>query len=194
MPLFKKKLIEPELSQYNFKKKYPNYSYGLYSYGVPEVFDWKEGSTLKIGVCCSISSYFKIYLGGHHRVDWVSSYPFPAFTEEAKDITGFGGTNGDVIIGSDVWIAANVTILSGVTIGHGAVIANGSVITKDVTPYEIVGGNPAKHIRYRFEQSIIDKLLKIAWWEWNEKEIRKVAIKLSSNDIQGFIDYVEKKG
>ena len=188
MALFKKKLIEPELSQVTFKDKYPTYHYGNYSYGVPEVFDWREGTTLSIGAYCSISSNVKIYLGGHHRIDWVSSYPFTAFFNEAKDISDFGGSNGDVIIGSDVWIAANVTILSGVHVGHGAVIANGAVVTKDVQAYEVVGGNPAKHIRFRFEAPIVKALLSIAWWEWPESKIRHYVKRLSSNDIQSFIE------
>jgi len=81
-------------------------------------------------------------------------------------------SKGDIIIGSDVWIGASSTIVSGVKIGHGAVIAANSVVTKDVLPYSIVAGNPAKHIKFRFEESKIAKLLSLAWWEWGPSEIR----------------------
>jgi len=191
--LFKKKLLEPERTQEYFKDKYPNYKIGKNTYGVPIVFDWHENSTLKIGNYCSISANVKIYLGGHHRMDWISTYPFPAFFKEFKHIQGFGGTNGDVIIGSDVCIYANVTILSGVHIGNGAVIANGSVVVNNVADYEIVGGNPAKHIRYRFESSIIDKLLKISWWNLSESEVFKIAPILMTNNINNLIKYLETK-
>ena len=192
MKLFKKKQPkEPYLSQEIFNKKYPNYSFGKYTYGVPEVFDWNENSTLKIGNFCSISSNVKIYLGGHHRTDWISTYPFPAFFDSSNHINDYGGTNGDVIIGSDVWIAANVTILSGVTIGHGAVLANSSVITKDVDNYQIVGGNPAKHIKYRFNEEIRNILLSIAWWKWDEEKIIQQQELLCSSNLDKLIEYTQ---
>jgi len=193
MGLFKKKLEEPQRTQVMFKEKYPNYELGAFTYGIPEVYDWREGTTLKIGAYCSISSNVKIYLGGHHRTDWVSSYPFPAFFQSAKEIEGFGGTNGDVIIGSDVWICANVTILSGVNIGHGAVIANGSIVTKDVQPYEIVGGNPAKHIRFRFKEETRERLLANPWWQLQEEEINKITKYLASPDVEALLEYMENR-
>lgn len=193
MKLFKKNVPEPFKSQNNFKKKYPNHIIGNHSYGIPQIYDWNEGSSLQIGKYCSISENVKIYLGGHHRTDWITTYPFPAFFERAEHIKNYGGTNGDVIIGSDVWIAANVIILSGTTIGHGAVIANGSVVTKSVQPYEIVGGNPTKHIRYRFEQEVIEKLLSLSWWDWEDKEILEISDILCSHDIQSLIDYSKER-
>jgi len=190
MKLFKKKqLLEPEYSQKKFKKKFPQYSYGKGTYGIPSIYDWKEGSTLSIGSYCSISKNVEIYLGGHHRSDWISTYPFPAFHKLKTEISNYGGTNGDIVIGSDVWICANVTILSGITIGDGAVIANGAVVTRNVSPYEIVGGNPAKHIRYRFDKDVRDSLLKIRWWEWDEIEIINNSHILCSQDIQDLIAY-----
>lgn len=189
MKIFKKTLSEPLNSQNIFRKKYPNYIIGKSTYGVPRVHDWNEGSTLQIGSYCSISDNVQIYLGGHHRSDWITTYPFPAFYEKAKHIKDYGGTNGDVIIGSDVWIAANVIILSGVTIGHGAVIANGSIVTKNIAPYEIVGGDPAKHIRYRFTPEIITLLLSLSWWELDETEILEIASILCSQDIQKLVEY-----
>ncbi|MCX6052189.1 MAG: CatB-related O-acetyltransferase [Campylobacterales bacterium] len=189
----KNKIQEPLKSQKKFKSKYENYTIGKNSYGVPEVYDWNEGSTLKIGSYCSISSNVKIYLGGHHRTDWISTYPFPAFFNSAKKIQDFGGTNGDVEIGSDVWICSNVIILSGVKIGDGAVIANGALVTKDVSDYEIVGGNPAKHIRYRFDQQTIKLLQSIAWWKWEEDEILKIVDIICSTNIEQLIEYSEQR-
>jgi acetyltransferase-like isoleucine patch superfamily enzyme len=105
----------------------------------------------------------------NHRVDWISTYPFPAFTDkfpEAKGIEQFVTTKGDVTIGNDVWIGQHVTILSGVTIGDGAVIGAHSVVGKSIPPYAIAVGNPARVIRYRFDEKTIEMLLKIQWWNW----------------------------
>ena len=133
--------------QEKFKKRYPNYKIGTASYGMPIVHDNNEGSTLKIGAYCSIASNVQIFLGGQHQSNWVSNYPFPFFfAMQAKYREKYikEGSRGDVIIGSDVWLCANSIILSGVTIGHGAVIANGAVISRDVEPYAVMAGNPAK--------------------------------------------------
>ena len=92
-----------------------------------------------------------------------------------------------MVIGNDVWIADNVTIMSGVHIGDGAVIANNSHVCKDVAPYTIVGGNPAKLIKKRFKEEQIEKLMEIKWWDWTDEEINKVAPALCNPDIDGFI-------
>ncbi len=173
-----------------FTEKYPNYSIGIGTYGLPLVHDWDEGSTLRIGSFCSIASNVQIFLGGHHRTDWVTTFPFPAFLPDS-DIKDYGGTNGDVTIGSDVWTCANVIILSGVTVGHGAVLANGAVITKDVEPYSIVGGNPAKHIKYRFDADTRQRLLATTWWNLPENTISQNIHTLCSNDINAFLELIE---
>ena len=179
--------------QDRFLKKYPNYEIGSGSYGIPIVHDWHEGTTLVIGNYCSIANNVQILLGGHHRTDWVSTYPFPAYVPQASHIKNYGGTNGDVIIGSDVWLCANCIILSGVTIGHGSVITNGAVVTKDVEPYSIVGGNPAKHIKYRFEEKIRADLLKTQWWNWPTEEIHSITDIFCSDDIQNFLEYARSR-
>jgi len=176
-----------------FLKKYPDYKVGDGTYGIPIVRDWNEGSTLEIGSYCSISWNVKIYLGGLHRTDWVSQYPFPAYWPPANDIKNYGGTKGDVLIGSDVWVCENAIILSGVSIGHGAVIANSAVVTKDVQPYEIVGGNPAKHIRYRFEKEIREKLLATKWWDWPVEEVLGISEMLCSQHITRLLEYAEQR-
>lgn len=179
--------------QERFRRRYPNYEIGLGTYGMPQVHDWNEGSTLRIGSYCSIADNVQIFLGGQHRIDWVSSYPFPAYVPEAAHIKDFGGTRGDVVIGSDVWLCSNCTILSGVTIGHGAVVASGAVVSRDVQPYAVVAGNPARQIRWRFPEPTRSALLHSAWWEWPEAEIRQIVSKLCSNDIETFLAYADSR-
>ena len=102
---------------------------------------------LEVGNFCSIATNVKIYLGGNHRTDWVTTYPFghrELDTFNAFNGIGHPSTKGDVIIGNDVWIGDNVTIMSGVNIGDGVVIANNSHVVKNVKPYSLVGGNPCK--------------------------------------------------
>ena len=98
--------------QEKFRARYPTYQIGIGTSGMPEVFDWHEGSTLSIGAYCSISSDVRILLGGGHRIDWASSYPFPAFLEEARPISDYSKTRGYINIGSDVWLGMGCTILS----------------------------------------------------------------------------------
>jgi acetyltransferase-like isoleucine patch superfamily enzyme len=180
-------------AQMKFRKRYPDYMIGTGSYGMPIVHDWNEGTTLVIGSYCSIADEVHIFLGGQHRIDWVSSYPFPAFIEEAREIEGYVGTRGDVVIGNDVWLASGCTILSGVTIGDGAVVVARAVVSRDVAPYSIVAGNPAKHVRYRFDQEIREALLASAWWTWPESELRHIASLLCSNDLRAFLAYAEAR-
>lgn len=175
--------------QEKFKKKYPSYQLGKGTYGMPIVHDDREGTTLRIGAYCSIAGGVQIFLGNQHRTDWVSSYPFPAFFKEAAHITDFGVSRGNVTIGSDVWLCANCTILSGVTIGHGAVIGTGSIVTKDVEPYSIVAGNPAKHVRWRFAEKTRLALLDTAWWDWQSAEIAEAIELLCSDNIDNFLAY-----
>lgn len=164
-------------------------SIGKYTYGKPNVYSWGEDAKIIIGNFCSIAKC-DIYLGGNHRTDWVTTYPFGHIN--AKKFNTFNGighpsTNGDVIIGNDVWISNNVTIMSGVTIGDGAVIANNSHVVKNVEPYSIIGGNPAKLIKYRFTKEQIEQLLEIKWWYWDDAKINKYAPLLCNNNIDEFI-------
>jgi len=112
--------------------------------------------------------------------------------EEGKEITGHPKTKGDVIIGSDVWIGTESLILSGVTIGDGAVIGARAVVAKDVPPFSVVVGNPAKIIKKRFDDQTIEKLLDIKWWLWPDSRISKAIPLLLSDDISKFIDYAEE--
>ena len=171
----------------------PNYEIGGGTYGMPQVSDLQEGSTLRIGCYTSIASGVQILLGGLHRLDWVTTYPFPAFVDDLAHIKDYGGTRGDVVIGSDCWICTDALILSGVTIGHGAVVAAGAVVTRDVPPYAVVGGNPARFIRWRFPEATCQALLAIAWWDWPEAEILAAGKRLCSADIDGFIAYARAR-
>lgn len=176
-----------------FYRRYPGYQVGVGTYGTPRVYDWHEGATLKIGSYCSISFNVQIFLGGHHHTDWISTYPFSAFLEEVEPIPDTGFSKGDVTIGSDVWLCANAVILSGVTIGHGAVVANSAVVTKNVEPYSIVGGNPAKHIGYRFDVETRQRLLASAWWDWEESEVREMYSLLNSDRLNDFWQYLQQR-
>lgn len=143
---------------------------GDFTYGVPIVHSWGDDGNLSIGKFCSIGGNVQIYLGGEHHTDWCTTYPFNALLPEIwGDIDGgIAETKGDVIIGNDVWIASDVTILSGVTIGDGAVIANGAIVTKNVMPYDVVGGVPARQIRGRWTAAGVYSL---KWWDWPLEKI-----------------------
>jgi len=189
----KKLQDKPDRSKNKFNKQYPRYKIGSNCYGVPHVKHPHPDAILTIGNYCSIAKNVEIFLGGNHRIDWVSSYPFPVFFDQAKHIRDFVTSQGNVDIGSDVWLCQNATILSGITIGHGAVIANGAMVTKDVAPYEIVGGNPAKHIRWRFDEPTREALLTSAWWNWPEDEVLSVVDLLCSDDISSFLEYAKNR-
>lgn len=175
------------------QEAYKLYEIGLWTYGSPKIYSWGESATLKIGNYCSIGDGVAIMLGGEHRTDWVTTYPFNMLWSEGAGIEGHPATKGDVVIGHDVWIGQEAYILSGVHIGNGAVIAARSVVTKDVEPYSIVGGVPAKRLRYRFSPSIIEQLQKIAWWNWPEEDIAAAIPYLLSQDIEKFILYFGSK-
>ena len=158
---------------------------GRYTYGFKNIVirQWNEGAALKIGAFCSLSTNINIFLGGNHRTDWITTFPFGHIYKDelgGEDIIGHPTTKGDVIIGNDVWIGSGVTIMSGLKIGDGAVISANACVTKDVLPYHIVGGNPAKLIKQRFDDEIIDLLLMLKWWEFSAENIKSINKILSS--------------
>ena len=176
-------------------KAMPKKSYviGDYTYGKPLVVDRTNNTQLVIGKFCSIAASCTFLLGAEHRSDWVTTYPFSALSRPeqggwtgGRSIQGHPASKGDIRIGNDVWIGTHAIILSGVTIGDGAVIAAGSVVTKDVPPYAIVGGNPAKLIRFRFDEPLRQALLRIAWWNWPVAQIETAMPLLLSPDISAF--------
>lgn len=132
---------------------------------------------LIIGKFCSIACGAKfIFTSANHSLKSLSTYPFPIFFEEwdldVTNITNAWDNKGDIIIGNDVWIGYEAIILSGVTIGDGAIIGTRAVVTKDVPPYTIVGGVPAKPIRKRFDDKTIAKLYELKWWDWPKERIK----------------------
>jgi chloramphenicol O-acetyltransferase type B len=125
------------------KEAFPQYKIGQCTYGIPEVITFGDDATLEIGSFCSIAKGVKIFLGGEHHSDWVTTYPFYRLWPGAPKFD-VSTSKGPVSIGSDVWIGTDVKIMSGVTVGHGAVIGAGSIVVQDVPPYAIVFGNPCQ--------------------------------------------------
>lgn len=136
-----------------------------------------NGDALRIGKFCSIACGAKfIFTSANHSMRSLSTYPFPIFFEEwgldVKNITSAWDNKGDIVVGNDVWIGYQAVILSGVRIGDGAVIGARAVVTKDVRPYAVVGGVPAKEIRKRFAEHTVEKLLDLRWWDWPHERIK----------------------
>lgn len=177
--------------------KNPNIIVGEYTYyddfdnvenfekNVKYHFDF-VGDKLIIGKFCMIASDVKFIMnGGNHLTDALTTYPFAIFGngwEKAMDGKSYP-RKGDINIGNDVWIGYNATIMTGVTIGDGAIIATNSTVIKDVEPYSIVAGNPAKEIKKRFSEETISKLLEIKWWNWDIERITKNIQNLTDNKI-----------
>jgi acetyltransferase-like isoleucine patch superfamily enzyme len=145
---------------------------------------------VNIGKYCSIAGGVKIMICANHDYSGFSSYPFAELkwiekTEKTRNAYG----NGQVNIGNDVWIGSGVIINSGITINDGAVVATGSIVTKDVPSYAIVGGNPAKIIKYRFDEETIKELIELKWWNFETSKIKSILPKIINNkDIKYVID------
>jgi acetyltransferase-like isoleucine patch superfamily enzyme len=171
---------------------------GAHTYGPePQIVGSKEiarGS--RIGKFCSIADNLQFITKGTHMINWVTTYPFQEMWNMNVPLYEIGGVQGvstdippasPIVIGNDVWIASNVKIKQGVTVGDGAVLATECFVTKDVPPYAVVGGNPAKIIKYRFTEEQIKALLEIKWWDWEDSKIREMVPLLVSGDINKFI-------
>ncbi|CAN5721061.1 CatB-related O-acetyltransferase [soil metagenome] len=175
----------------NRNPEYKNWTIGDYTYGSrtdsPRIVHYGEPVQLIIGRFCSFADNVTLFLGGNHRLDWVTTYPFSVFFEEGAGIEGHPQSKGDIVIGNDVWVGEGASVLSGVTIGNGAVIAAQSVVVNDVPAYGIVGGNPAKLIKFRFEPAIIQQLEALAWWNWPIDKIQKALPLLLQNDTAAFL-------
>jgi len=155
-------------------------SVGRFTYGFENISirQWNEGAALKLGAFCSLATNITIFLGGNHRTDWVTTFPFGHIYQNelgGSDILGHPSTKGDVVIGNDVWIGSGVTIMSGLKIGDGAVLSANACVVKDVPPYHIVGGNPAKSIKQRFDDDFIKLLLQLRWWDLPLEDIKNMS-------------------
>lgn len=182
-------LNETRLHLARMAKRY-GFSIGAYSYGKPKVRFPESGRKLTIGRYCSIADRVEILLGGGHRLDWASTYPFAAMRghfPEADAPEDYHASRGDVVIGHDVWLGSGCMILSGVTVGHGAVVAARAVVTRDVPPYAVVAGNPARVVRHRFPAEVAEVLVATAWWDRPKDEVSRLVPLLQGTDIAALL-------
>ncbi len=158
--------------------------------------DRDDVDKLIVGSYCSIGTGVSFIMAGNqgHRHDWISSFPF-AFMNEVPEFAdaenGYSGA-GDTVVGNDVWIGAEAMIMAGVKIGDGAVIGSRALVTKDVAPYAVVGGNPAKEIKKRFSEKEIAMLLEMQWWNWDLSILKGAMKTLCSSDIEALYAYYQK--
>lgn len=185
--------------------KNPNISIGaftMYNDFVNDPVDFEKNNVLYhypinndrliIGKFCSIACGAKfIFTSANHTMNSLSTYPFPLFFEEwdtpISEVASAWDNKGDIVIGSDVWIGYEAVIMSGVHIGDGAIIGTRAVVTKDVEPYTIVGGLPAKPIRKRFDEDTIEKLESLRWWDWPYDKIRQLLPAIKGGDVETLI-------
>jgi len=155
----------------------------LYNYDFSKV-------KLVIGKFCAIAAETRFIMTGDHKLDAISTYPFPIFGhgwENAFNIYDLP-VKGDIIVGNDVWFGYDSLVMNGVTIGNGAIIGTRAVVVKDVPAYSIVAGNPAKVVKMRFDDKTIERLQRINWWDWNIEKINKHLKLICNLDI----DQLEK--
>lgn len=172
--------MQPEIDS---RVKIGKHTYGLSS---RNFLLYKKDDNIQIGSFCSFAYGVILISSGEHNYSAISNFPFYSkILNKGDEEDTF--SKGPIIIGNDVWVGANATILSGVTIGDGAVIAAGSLVVKDVPPYAIVGGVPAKVIKFRFTQEIISCLLEIRWWDMEDDLLIKNIDDFYQLSIEEFI-------
>lgn len=191
---FRGKLLSEQVTNSNIKVGRYSYYSGYYHghsfddcarYLMP---DRDDVDKLIVGSFCSIGTGAVFMMAGNqgHQNEWISTFPFFYMQEEPAFAPALNGYQpaGDTVIGNDVWIGAEAMIMPGVRIGHGAMIGSRALVTKDVEPYTIVGGSPAKPIRKRFSDDDIALLLELAWWDWPIEQIGKAMPLLCAGDIK----------
>lgn len=196
MLFFKKKKYSNHFLKDNLKEEIKKKLsvVGKWSYGSPKIYRYNWKNKIYIGNFCSIGPEVKIIIGGNHRTDWVTTSPLPDENfnfdntfANARKIKNFNLSKGDLFIKNDVWIGAFSIILSGITLGNGCVIAAGSVVTKDVKPYTIVGGVPAKFLRSRFNKKQSKFLNESGWWDLEDEKINFLSQYLLNKNVSEFI-------
>ncbi len=165
----------------NGPEKFEKYNV-LYNYALSKV-------KLVIGKFCAIAAETRFIMTGDHKLDAISTYPFPLFGQGWEGVFSFSDVpiKGDIIVGNDVWFGYGTLIMGGVNIGDGAIVAAGAVVTKDVPAYSIVAGNPAKVVKMRFDDPTIDRLLQIAWWDWEIEQINRHLSAICHLDVDRLI-------
>ena len=197
---FKKKLSDTNSHGVSYQVRNSKVLVGKYSYGYKtlNIIEYGNGTDLYIGKFTSIAPGVKIFLDyGGHNTSLMSSYPFQNLYNEIFEGNKFANMNGknkgDVKIGNDVWIGMDTLILNGVTINDGAIIGANSVVTKDVKPYEFKAGNPATHIKSRFDKDIIELLQKLKWWDLEDKIIKDIMPDLLAKPSTSILKELIKK-
>ena len=186
-------LMLRKVTRIYLKDRYPQWEIGPGSYGRISILKFGNDGQLFIGAYCSFANGVQILLGGEHRADWVTTYPFARMNHRLRGvIQGDPKSKGDVRIGNDVWVGREAMLLSGVTVGDGAVIGARSVVSKDVPPYAIVSGNPATIRRTRFPPDQIERLLAIQWWNWPKTRLDAAMPLLLKDDIEAFLIDAER--
>jgi len=166
----------------------PHVTLGHHTFGAPNIPAYAGSEvTVEIGSFCSIAADVTFLMGSGHNPEWVSTWPIREVYGLPEQYEHHPVYRGPTVVGNDVWIGREALIFDGITIGDGAVIAARAVVTKDVRPYAIVGGVPAKEIRRRFTDEQIDALLEIAWWDWPEEKVLREVDGLNGATIDDFL-------
>ncbi|MCC8471807.1 CatB-related O-acetyltransferase [Xanthomonas phaseoli] len=166
----------------------PRVQVGRFTYGNPQFKVWSDNESVSIGSFCSIAEEVVIFGGGEHRSEWVTTFPLRiAFGDPLAGRDGHPATKGPTRIGNDVWIGYGATILSGVTVGDGAIVGARAVVTRDVAPYSVVTGNPARQVKMRFTPAQVEALMRIRWWDWPIEEIHARQSDLCGGSVEAFV-------
>ncbi|MGY2991553.1 MULTISPECIES: CatB-related O-acetyltransferase [Mesorhizobium] len=170
----------------------PGVEIGRHTYGLVKNSFWgsHEKSPIRIGSFCSVGPGVLFLGAAEHRVDTVTSYPLRIVDGKIRN-GAEAFSKGPTTVGHDVWFGARCIILGGVTIGNGAVLGAGSIISRDIPPYAVAVGNPARVIRYRFTPDIIERLQSSQWWNWSDDLIRERLAILTAMDAEHFLDALE---
>jgi acetyltransferase-like isoleucine patch superfamily enzyme len=173
---------------------------GRHSYGLEHlrIYHWGDATRLHIGSFCSIASDVRVLLGGNHRLDWSTTFPFGHVETTrfpAGSVNGTSGhpeSRGDVVIENDVWIGHGCLLLSGSRLADGSVLAAGTVLAGETEPFGVYAGNPARLIRKRFSDAVISELLDIRWWEFEDATVNEIVPLLQSQPTPEILQMIRK--